>query len=175
MPYAEVITDDGSPPANPARGYRLCLESIPTEASHLVVVQDDAIVASSFRQRIEVIAEERPDDIVILCVLGIRNLTYKWFLKAAHAGEPYSTVVPGDFHYVVGVLWPREKAEAFSEWMKTAKVTRSDDQAFGNWAKQTRQKVIACVPSVVEHPDDFPSSIDKETGSRHRRAITFSG
>jgi hypothetical protein len=175
MPYAQVVTDEGDPPANPLRGYRLCLESIPVEASHLVVVQDDAIVASSFQQRVERIVEERPDDIVVLCVLGIRNLTFKWFMKAIRAGESYSPVVPGDFHYVVGVLWPRGKAEAFSEWMKTAKVTRSDDQAFGNWAMKTRQKVIASVPSIVEHPDDFPSSIDKETGSRHRRAITFSG
>jgi hypothetical protein len=140
-----------------------------------VVVQDDVVVASSFQERVEVIKAERPDDIVVLCVLGIRNLTYKWFLKALNAGESYSLVVPGDFHYVVGVLWPREKAEAFLAWMETAKVTRSDDKAFGDWAKRTRQKVIAAVPSIVEHLDDTPSTIGKETGARHRRAITFSG
>ena len=176
MPYAEIITDDGGPPLSPLRGYKRCLQAIPPSVRHLVVVQDDVVVASSFRERIERIAAERPNEVVILCVCGVRNRTCKWFLKALWAKEPYTNIAHGDYHHCIGVLWPKAKAEEFLAWMETyTKLTTSDDAAFGTWAMQTQQQVIACVPCIVQHDDTFKSVMRLVgQGGTARRAIAFS-
>ena len=70
---------------------------------------------------------------------------------------------------VVAVLWPRNKAEHLLEWSKTAKLPgmpnpRSDDAVAGSWQRFTKQKVLCCLPSLVEHPDDVDSHVRRQPG-----------
>jgi hypothetical protein len=43
---------------------------------------------------------------------------------------------------------------------------RSDDAMGGRWMRTTRQRVVATIPSLVEHPDDAPSTIARKPGGR---------
>ena len=77
-------------------------------------------------------------------------------------GQRYVTVFIRDFCPVVGMLWPREKALEFMEWAATARLPggpnpRSDDAVVGRWMIQTRQHILATVPSIVQHPGTEPS------------------
>jgi hypothetical protein len=83
-----------------------------------------------------------------------------------------------DFCPVVGMLWPREKAEEFLRWTKTARLpggegARSDDAVVGRWMLQTRQTIRATVPSLVQHRATEPSVKGTENASSGFTALYF--
>jgi hypothetical protein len=122
---------------------------------------------------IQRIAERNPRNVVCLYIGGIPMHTRRFLLAAGKAGERYCQVHRSDWMPVVAVLWPREKAEHFRDWMDRhmhrgprARPQRSDDEWAGRWMRSTRQDVYATIPSLFEHPDDVPSTIGRKPGGR---------
>lgn len=157
------IVEDRSNPPNPWRGYQKCLSDL-RGFSHVLAIQDDAVVCQHFAEAIGKIALARPDDIVALFVGGLKNRTARDFRIALTRGDCYSHVYFRDIHHVVAVLWPAALAKAFLEWSRTHDVPgmpqpRSDDAVFGAWARLTKRRVLCTVPSLVEHPDDVKSTV----------------
>lgn len=82
-------------------------------------------------------------------------------------GRRYVQLSHRSFMPIVAVLWPREKLLEFAEWAEEnpglpgQREPRSDDAMAGRWKMMNRQTVLACVPSIVEHPDEVPSTIGK--------------
>lgn len=177
----EVITDhpeDGV--KRPMRGYLKCLENPPVNATHLCVIQDDALPCREAARRIGEAVGERPSDVVSLFVGGLPGRTRKDFWAAQAAGERWSSIWFREIHHVVALVWPIELVNDFLAWYKTARIPipiphNSDDAVVGYWARTQRRLFWATVPCLVEHPDDLPSTIhrDERRGDKGRRAIAF--
>ncbi len=170
-PAVQVIEDCGASPSNPWRGYQLCLRDLPSSASHVVVIQDDAIVCRNFAQAVERIVSAVPDDPVCLFLGGLPRTTAKQALRILRnkADTRFVPLSFRDFMPVVGVVWPKAKAGHLLEWSKTARLPgmpnpRSDDAVCGAWQRFEKQRVLCTLPSLVQHPDDQPSHVRREPG-----------
>lgn len=176
------VVEDNSQPPNPWHGYQKCLSDL-RGYSHVLVIQDDALVCRNFAAAVSQIVAARPKDIVSLFVGGLRNRTTQHFNMALGRGDRYSEVYFRDIHHVVAVLWPAPLAKVFLDWSRTHAVPgmprpRSDDAVFGAWARTTRSNVLCTVPSLVEHPDDVKSTVGLRARSgkdRGRVAVSYIG
>lgn len=186
IPPAVVIEDDGPAPPSPWRGYRLCLQAVPAAATHAVILQDDTIVCRNFPLAVERIIEARPDDVICLFVSGYRTKTLRQYMQSVRSRLRYSQIWFQDFLPVVAVLWPKPKLDEFLAWEDGRKIVglaqpyRSDDAVVGAWMKFTHQRILATVPSLVEHPDDTlsvkwnaESKVPSGTGNKRRRAFFY--
>lgn len=153
----EVVTDDGPPPANPWRGYKLCLEALAKGVDEFgVILQDDAVLCQNFGPAIAHIAKANDDTPVVLFLGALPIPTAHRAKKAAKKRERYCELGVRDFCPVVGMLWPKRKAKEMLEWTSEQKLpnARSDDAVVGYWVDKTAQRVRVTVPSLVQHPDD---------------------
>lgn len=179
---AEVITDhEAATDPNPLRNYRRCL-SFTGNATHLVVLQDDAVACPDLVERVPALVAERPDEVISLFVGGLPSGTRRMFLKALRDGERWSPIYFRDIHHVVALVWPVALANEFLSFIDTERlpggqVPRSDDAAVGYWARIRKHTFWATVPCLVEHPDDVPSTIRRRErpNDAGRRAIAFIG
>jgi len=162
----EVIAHSSDPPS-PWAGYKKCLQNLETEnASHILVLQDDAVPCRNFALALERIAQAN-DVPVCLFLARLPRRTSTDATKALKANRRYVTLFIRDFVPVVAVLWPRAKAQEFMAWAQNAKLPgqpnpRSDDAVVGRWMMVTRQEIRATCPSLVEHPDMEASVIGRQ-------------
>ena len=170
----EVIETDFEPPS-PWAGYKECLRSLEgDDFTHALIVQDDATVCQNIGPALERIAEVT--DCPVCLFLPMVSATRRSAVEAAKRGECFVEILPRGFMPVVGVLWPKDKAESFLSWSHNPRALvrrngvrleqRSDDAMGYLWMKTQRQKVLATIPSLVQHPDDVPSTITRRRGGR---------
>jgi hypothetical protein len=171
-PAVEVITDEQAPgDPNPWRGYQLCLSNPPYDG-HLCVLQDDVHVCHNFAPALDRIAAANPDTPVCLFLGGVPRRTANLVRQALRGNQHYVDLARGDFMPVVATLWPVLVASQFMHWVTANKLrlprhgeVRSDDAVAGRWLRFNSQRVRICVPSLVQHPDDVPSTIGKRAGA----------
>lgn len=167
---AVVVADRGGGHPSPWRGYQQCLADLPADATHVVVLQDDTIACRNFPPAVERIAAEWPDHVVCLFLGGAPRRTASLARRAQANGRSYCRLHPNDFVPVVATMWPVQKAESLLSWTcdNPARLghvdPRSDDAVAGRWMRYNREQVVCTVPSLVQHPDDVPSTI----GRKHR-------
>lgn len=168
LPVA-VVKNDTDPPS-PWAGYQECMADLP-DCSHMLIVQDDTIVARNFAPAVRQIAAAKPDEPVCLYLSYLPRDVSVQATKAMHQNRRFVRVNLRSFLPIVAVLWPREKLEAFRAWAQANPglpgvgrhaPVRSDDAMGGRWKMIERQTVWACVPSIVEHPDTEPSTIGRK-------------
>ena len=166
------------------RNYLRCLSDLPVDATHVCVIQDDAVACQDLHSRLVAFLGERPDDMISLFVGGLPGKTRMDFLRALQKRERWSPVYTQGIVHVVAMVWPVAAAKTFVEWFPPTKPIpgarapyRSDDMVVGYWARITKRQVWATVPCLIEHPDDVPSIAQtgrKADGAdRGRRAIHF--
>ena len=162
------------------RNYLRCLENIPNGASHVCVIQDDALPTRNFGLKLNEAIKERPTDVLSLFVGALSNRTRKEFYSAMKSGSKWCPIYFRDIHHVVGLVWPRDLAAHFLEWYPKTRIPgpippKSDDAVVGFWARKNKKMVWATVPCLLEHPDDYPSTIRSHSrfGDKTRRAIYF--
>lgn len=162
----EVIEHSSDPPS-PWAGYRLCLEHMPA-CSHLLIIQDDTVPAPNFAKALRGIAKANPDTPVCLFLSRLPRDASHEAEKAMKQNRRYIQLSWRSFLPIVAVLWPREKAIEFRDWTEANGTLpgirgepRSDDAVAGRWKMATRQTIRACVPSIVEHPDQVVSTIGR--------------
>lgn len=170
----DVVETSFDPP-NPWLGYRACLEN-PPDCTHLLIVQDDCIAPRNLTPALGLIAARHPQDVVCLYV-GMLPPQKGILLQAAKRGEVYADLSwASAFMPVVATMWPIEKARHFYAWSATVGQRRrrngqilqeaSDDAIAGWWWKRHRERVVATIPSLIEHPDDVISTIGKSNSGR---------
>lgn len=149
--------------ANPWRCYRECLLSVPDDASHVVIVQDDVVPHSDFPEVMLRCIDARPERILCFFVASQPVLAARRILAAQMAGSPWAEMSHTDFLPVVATCWPAGLARDFLEWSATrAKPgARSDDGLAGNFIRHRSIRPLATVPSLVQHPDVELSLIGK--------------
>lgn len=170
----EVVETDFTPPS-PWKGYKACLESLVDEDfSHALIVQDDATVCRNIGAALLRIAEIT--DVPVCLFLPMVSVTRKPAMLAAKQGRCFVEVVPRGFLPVVAVLWPKDKATSFLKWSERApqlqrrngqRIEHRSDDAMGYlWMRSQQERALATIPSLVQHPDDVPSTIAKRPGGR---------
>ena len=153
----EIFLHESDPP-NPWEGYKRCLSGLP-EASHILIVQDDAQPCMNFAPALEQIAERHPT-IPVCLFMGSQpgSAATKARRVMIRGVIRYIPLGPASFVPLVAVLWPKEKAKEFLRWSRSGHTTRADDGNAARWMKTTKQQIMVTVPSLVEH-DDFQPSV----------------
>ena len=166
---AVIFTDRGGGTPSPWRGYKACLASIPDKFTHIAILQDDTIACRNLAAALPLVADAHPDKVICLFLGGAPRRTATLAHRAHAQGLHFTRLHPNDFLPVVATMWPREKAESLLTWAEENPLKlghrepRSDDAVAGRWMKFNREQVVCTVPSLVQHPDDHPSTI----GRRH--------
>ncbi len=151
-----LFMHESSPP-DPWAGYRRCLSGIPSDVSHVLIVQDDAIPCPGFATAVEKIAIRNLNDPVCL-FLGAYPASTAARVRRAKPDVRYVPLGPTSFMPLVCVLWPTKAARSFLEWSRTARgITRADDGNAARWIRASKQQVMVTSPSLVEHDDYTPS------------------
>lgn len=145
-----------SDPPNPWENYLACISDLPAEASHVLVIQDDAIPCANFSEAVVAISE-RTSDPVCLFLGGLPAETAARARRAMLSGERLIPLGPAAFVPIVCVLWPVKQAQRFAFWARGRKLTRADDGNAAKWMRATKQQFLVAVPSLVEHDDSEPS------------------
>lgn len=176
---ATVVADDG-PARDPWRGHRRCLAKMAEVTywsgdrfvaySHLVVIQDDAIPCPAFRCELECAIAAEPDATLVLFLAAQPKLTAMAATRAFKDGEPFAALHPRDWLPAVAVCYPAAHVADILNWADQDKgrASRSDDHMLGRWHRERKPRVLAMVPSLVDHPDDVPSVIGNGAGSHGR-------
>ncbi len=141
------------------RTYRACLEH-PTTASHVCVVQDDAIpLVDRLPDLLPRLAS--PTQLTSLFCAAVPIRAARAIHAASDAGECWADLPRGDWTPAVCLIWPRPLIDRFLAWYdaKPPIKLRADDGIIGAWLKsdQSVPPVRCSVPNLVEHPDDVAS------------------
>lgn len=154
----QVVTDpdpDGRP--SPWRCYLECLRQMPAEASHLCVIQDDAIPAIGFAVALERVVAAKPDKALCLWVGGSPQDLCVAMLQASKAGVRFVDFHPYSWVPAVCVVWPAVMVRQILMWAKKEGLddpaNRSDDALLARFCQKHRVWPVATVPSLVQHPD----------------------
>ena len=166
-PLSVEISLHSSIPPNPLEGYRHALTD-PPDCTHLLVIQDDASVCADFAYTLQRVVAAQPADPIALFLAKLPRVDHVASLKALQADKRFIALRGYSFCPVVAVVWPIDKAEQFLRWSLVAKLpggprAASDDAAVGLWIRTRRNRVLACVPSIVQHPDEEASIIGKRS------------
>lgn len=154
---------------SPWRTYRECL-SREWEGTHLLIVQDDAIPALGFPDGAAAAIAAKPDAIVAFFLAAMPARTVRLARAARAKREHWAQIHPYDFLPTVATAYPRGEVERFLRWADRA-VARSqvgDDGIMGRYIRQHRVAAYVTVPSIVEHPDDVPSTL-RHRSPRHAK------
>lgn len=157
-----TVCEHKSDPPSPWGGYRYCLSDIGT-CTHLLIIQDDAVVCKNFAAAVRKIAETQMHTPVVLYLGGFPQGTASRAMRAMMRGHRYVAMYPAPIIPAVAVLWPKAKAQEFLAWTESGvrlpgdPEPRADDGIMAKWAKRTKQLFLVAVPSLVQHPDVVPS------------------
>lgn len=105
---------------------------------------------------------------MLVLFLGVRpKLSAMEASKARVAGRRFARMHPRDYVPVVGTSFPRAAIRDLTRWVEShsgRRYSRSDDHWLGLWHRESGQRILSTVPSLVEHPDDVTSLIGKGRG-----------
>ena len=166
-----VIADEPAGSLDAWRVHRACLEAMPASASHLLVLQDDALPVANFAERFLAALEQQPDAVLCLFTPGFGYLR-RSILEARAAGLSFLPLRVGAFVPCVAVSYPRAFVEGLLRWAhehengrQRRQLRGADDGVLAFYCRQARRQPLLMVPSIVEH-DESVASI----GKLHRRA-----
>jgi hypothetical protein len=135
----------------------------------MLILQDDVTLAANFAASVTRIAGANPERPVCLFLARLPRDASSKAERAMKQNVRYVPISLRSFLPIVAVLWPRAKLLEFSEWadanpgLPGQREPRSDDAMAGRWKMLKRQHVVACVPSIVEHPDVEPSTVGRQS------------
>ncbi|MCA2221094.1 NAD-dependent epimerase/dehydratase family protein [Nonomuraea aurantiaca] len=167
----DVVTDPD--PAGRPSAFRTSLlawSSIPSDATHHVLLHDDMVLSSTFFERAESAARAMPHAALALFAFwNSRNGAA--VRQGALAGARW---VPGAGEYtpVAALLLPRQVAGGYVEWARDRGDTWPDDVLMGRYLRQAGVPVFVAVPSLAEH-EDLASLVDNDFQGLRRSPCFF--
>lgn len=175
----ELVADpDPEGIRSPWRTYRLALELTPADATHRLVLQDDALVCAGFVPAARAAIAARPNRMIAFYVGGNARPATPALRAAARRGSPWAELTHMTWCPAVALAWPVALiAECLAfvdaqDWPLSFTTRGCDDEIIGRFLGHAGVTAIATVPSLVDHPDDVPSLIGKlARGGRDRRRV----
>lgn len=163
---AEVV-EDPDPTAkrrSPWRCHRHVLETTPEWATHRVVLQDDVVPIPGFTRiaaRALTVMSDRP---VAFFVAGQPGESAAAVLRAGQRRRSWAVLPPDRYVPCPALAWPVELIAPVLEWIDGQKWRdehTADDEILSRAFSALKIRVMATVPSLVEHPDKVPSTLGK--------------
>lgn len=151
---------------SPWRTYRECLATTPQEATHRLVLQDDAEVCPGFRDAAEAAIRARSDRLIVFFVAGNPATSARAIMQACNADLPWAELPHAQWIPVVAACWPVWMIPPMLEFIDSQRwheTFYADDERCGRWASYAGVIPIATVPSLVEHPNVLPSLVGKRS------------
>lgn len=163
LPDVRIVLDpDPQGPPRPSRTSRAACAAIAPDATHLVLVQDDAVIREDFAEHVRELAAHRPDDPVSLFATWCSRTSFAGRL-ALHAGATLTEICDG-YTPSVALLLPRKLALAVAE---TEPDVRQADVAIGTVLVAHGARPLLAVPTAADHAEG-PSLIGNDPkGRRH--------
>lgn len=166
LPEGAVVVSDPDPDGepNPWRTYEACLEAAADlDATHAVILQDDATPCSRFALAVEAAVAARPDRLLVLWHGGQPREHILSIDRALDAGEAWIEMWSRRWVPAVALVWPLRLVCPVVCWVREAEYPpqlRADDETIGNALRALGEPPpLACVPSLVEHDDMQPSLV----------------
>lgn len=168
--HVEVVSDPApdDPFPSPWRTYAHALERTPIRATHRVILQDDVFVCRDFARAVEDAVAARPDRLLSLFVAGAPAEHARAVRQACQADHPWCELDYMRWCPAVALVWPIRLIPACLEFVEAQRwpdAFRADDEIIGRFLRQARERPLATVPSLVEHPDVEPSLVGDRTAA----------
>jgi hypothetical protein len=167
----EVVEDPdpGNRRPSPWRTYRECL-SREWEGTHLLIIQDDAIPSPGFPLAAPRALDAQPESIVAFFLAQMPARTVRLAQQARRDRQHWTAIHPYDFVPVVATAYPRDEVARILRWasVNVARSQVGDDGIIGRYVRQHKGTALVTVPSIVEHPDDVPSTL-RHRSPRHMK------
>lgn len=179
LPEGATVVSDPEPDAgpNPWRTYQRCLEiahdaeadtsfmqKLHERMSHAVILQDDATPCRNFAAACEAAISSRPDALLVLWHGGQPREHVLSIDRALDAGDAWVDYWSTRWVPTVALAWPIRLACPVVCWIEEQEYDprfRADDEKIGNAVRALGERVLTCVPSLVEHDDCAPSVVGK--------------
>lgn len=160
------------------RTHRACLESTGADATHLLVVQDDALPCQQFASKMLAFVEGKPNDLLALFAPGFRFIQRR-MIDAQRNAQNFALLPHTAFVPLVAIVYPVALVDRLLGWAdgdgwpaaSSRTLRGSDDGIVAIFARTARIHVWATVPCLVDHRVDV-ASIAKPAHhvGAHRRA-----
>lgn len=152
---------------------------MPQDATHLLIVQDDALLCDDFARRALEAVTARPDALLALFTPGFPFMARR-IEQQRRLGEAFAVLPPAAFTPLVAQIYPRAHVDGLlaysdgSRWPRATRMGTADDAIVAGYVRANRLAVVATVPSLVEHMDEVPSiAKPSHRQGKHRRAAWF--
>lgn len=176
----QVIRDPN--PDGPLDSWRVhcaCLRSMTPTASHLLVLQEDALPAQGFAQNFAAAVAAQPDQILALFAPGFAYIR-RQMQEAQKAGLTLSPMRPGAFVPAVAISYPSAVVHAILDWAdkrwndrQKRNLRGADDGVIAMYCRLHRVIPLLLVPSIVDHDDTIDSigKLHRRSGPHRRAAL----
>lgn len=156
------------------RSYLAALEAVPAEATHAVIVQDDVEPVPSFPELAARAVLAEPNRLLAFFAPAQPPEMAHAIRCAAERGEFFCELPCRRWVPAVALAWPVDLVASFLAWKQTQRwppAFGADDEGIGNWARAEGVRVLATVPSLVEHPDEVESLVGRRPRGGRRAAL----
>lgn len=173
--------DPESPVKSPWRTYRHCIQTAPAEASHIVMLQEDATVCDGFATAARAAIGAKPDRVIVFCVTGNPPRHRLAVQKACERGSSWAELEYAHWLPVIATAWPAQLARELLEWVDAQEYPPrfvADDEIAGRFLRARGIAPVATVPSLVDHDDLRPSIMSRRQRNGTdpgRRAFIYIG
>lgn len=175
FPDIQVIADPGGSHTDAWRSHRACLNTLPADATHMLVVQDDALPVRDFKTKLERAIVERPNSVLLVFTPGFGR-ERKAMAEATRARRAFWPFTPQAYVPTVCIAYPRQFVEDILAWAEHGRGRRdvpmrgADDGIVSRFCRHRRLFPLMLVPSICDH-DQTVTPIGKgQRSGPHRRA-----
>jgi hypothetical protein len=135
------------------------------DASHAVLLQDDARVAPVFWGALTALVAARPDDVISL------HCQHPGAMTLAREGVRWASTADGLVG--LGYVFPKARLRSFLEWRMDAlrpggAQEFSEDSQINIWVVATGSRVLHPIPTIVDHETRIASTNAAQTAGRPR-------
>ncbi|MFI9556366.1 hypothetical protein [Nonomuraea endophytica] len=167
-----VADPDPTGPPSPLRTAKRAWAACPAEATHHLVLQDDVVLAKDFVAHLKAAIRQRPGHGIALYVNRNSPRNSYLFRRAAALGVPWAPLSRHEYTPTLGFLLPAGHARALAA--RLAEVPdefRDDDEVVTVFCRERGVRVVAVVPSLIDHGDLPSVAGNDDHGVRH--AVAF--
>ncbi|MEO3755784.1 hypothetical protein [Streptomyces sp. B6B3] len=156
-------------PDGPPTGLRTAIQAwsrVPADATHHLVLQDDAVPVDDFFTQVRAAARAVPDA-ALAFYAHWQSRNAGAVRLAALAGRRWAPAMP-EYTPTMALLLPAEIAAGFAPFAREHGATWADDVVMSRYLRQAGVSVYVSAPNLVDHADE--PSIHANGGSGPRRS-----
>lgn len=148
------------------------------EASHHLVLQDDAVIPHDLLAGLEKAITHTPEAAPLCLYIGkVRpdRAAVQRLVRRADRVKNTSWIVMSHLHWGVGIVMPTRLIDRMVRWGDTRSDITNYDKRIGRWCQLRRIPVYYPWPSLVDHRNSPSLVPGRNPKGLHRRAHAFIG